>query len=130
MRELIVIRNSKTKNGRGKILPLFTPMENHYQINQQLHGIANELKTLQHDITTIKTDLKTSQNSISRIESFINNDPATGTIGIVNKVANIEHRIGKMEREYNYFKGKLVAWGSMISILATILVQWIKSLIG
>lgn len=126
MREFKLIRNKK--GGGAKALPLIITMENHYTITQQLHQIVSDLKSMQHDITTIKSDMKQSQHAITRIEGYMNNDPATGSIGLVNKVSDLEKRTNKMHGEFTYWKGKLVAFGTIASILGTLLVQWLKSL--
>jgi len=126
MRELKLIRNKK--GGGAKALPLIITMENHYTITQQLHQIVSDLKAMQHDITTIKSDMKQSQHAITRIEGYMNNDPATGSIGLVNKVSDLEKKTNRMQSEFTYLKGKLVAFGTIASILGTLLVQWLKSL--
>ena len=68
------------------------------------------------------------QNAIHRIESFINNDPATGSVGIVNKVATLEEKINKVERQQIYWKGKMTAFIAIISFFASLAISWLKSL--
>lgn len=128
MREFKLIRSNKKKGGGAKALPLIITMDNHYTITQQLQQITSDLKAMQHDITTIKSDLKQSQIAIQRIEGYMNNDPATGSIGIVNKVNDLEKKYHRMQNEYLYMKGKLVAFGMVAAALTTIIIQWLKSL--
>ena len=106
------------------------------EIQEQLTTLIEGNKTIQHDVNNIRQGLNNCQIAISRIESYLHNDPATGRDGLVKQVEihhnvfneikskevfdridQVEDRVDKIEEREKVEKGKKAVWSTVYGFI-------------
>jgi hypothetical protein len=119
------------------------------KVDSKFAIVDERMKVFEHDLKGVRQSNSNQEKSLQRVESYLDNDPATGQDGLVKKVSihhntfnqietkeifprldDVEQRVDKIEENQKIEKGKKAVWNLVFGSIGGFLFWLIKILIG